>query len=131
LIRLLTILFIPFYLGVALKCNIQFHYCSGELKAVSFFGSKVNSCCGDDEDNMSSSCCHDDSFVMDSDQHDFHEVHLSFELTDIDDFIPAFHPLKVVKGTSLPKNNFSFLTYEDPPPILKVPLYVKNCTYLI
>lgn len=130
MIRLLTILFIPIYLAIALKWNVQIHYCGGHVKSLSFFGSKVKSCCGDTE-KMPSGCCHDQSFYFDSDNHDFDETVISFLDIDSDDLYVASAPLPLFTPFNVSTFASISFQYEDPPPTYKVPLYVKNCSYLI
>ena len=91
--KALFILFCFLYLASSAGVNLNFHYCGGKLKSISFFETDEADCCGLGMEKKKN-CCKEKSlnYQVKADQNSNHSAALKIELKKVD-FTVVFTPV--------------------------------------
>ena len=122
--RIVTILFLVFYLMISFGLTINLHYCGGQLESVHFFGNMKTCCCGVEE--MNNSCCENQTihFQLNKEQRIGQDIRIQL-VSSIDLLVQDLFSEFVLCYKS-EKNN-SIIQFDLPPP-KKQPTWLINCS---
>lgn len=122
--RIVTILFLVFYLMISFGLTIHLHYCGGQLESVLFFGNIKTCCCG--VEKMNNSCCENQTihYQLSEEQRLGQDIRIQSN-PSIDLFVQALFSEFALSYKS-EKNN-SIIQFDLPPP-KKQPTWLINCS---
>jgi len=130
--RILLIILAVFYVGVSNGATVYFHYCMGELVQLGLSASKKKSCdfCGmPPQEAKDKSCCKNETkLVKVDDSQKMAQSHFQFEQAPV--IIP--NPISwLIRDISIPRQANKTALSNAPPEGLPVPVFIRNCTFLI